>query len=147
MAYVFLKINTDLDCNGVLNWEDVDPGATVTGTFTVENIGDPESLLDWEIESYPDWGTCTFIPEDGEDLTPEFGLVTIEVTIIAPDDSNTEFNGEVKIVNSENPDDFCIIEVTLITPINQLSSNSIILRFLERFPDAFPTILRHLLEL
>jgi len=33
-----------LDCTGSLSWTDVIPGSTVTGDFTVENIGDPGSL-------------------------------------------------------------------------------------------------------
>ncbi|MFO7677165.1 MAG: hypothetical protein R6V50_02110, partial [Thermoplasmatota archaeon] len=42
----------DLDCAGSLNWADVEPGSTVNGTFTVSNVGDAGSLLDWEIQSY-----------------------------------------------------------------------------------------------
>jgi len=109
----------DLDCDGTLGWEDVDPGATVTGSFTVENVGDPGSLLDWEIQSYPDWGTWTFTPESGADLTPEDGAITVDVEVVAPDEPETEFEGEVKIVNSDDPADFCIVEVALATPVNQ----------------------------
>jgi len=105
----------DLDCEGDLYFTDVEPGETVTGSFTVENIGDPESLLDWELESYPDWGTWTFDPYWGEDLTPEDGLVTVDVEIIFPEE-NFEPYGCVKIVNSEDPDDFCIIDICVSPP-------------------------------
>jgi len=42
-------IRSDLDCSGNLDWTEIAPGATVTGTITVENIGDPGTLLDWGI--------------------------------------------------------------------------------------------------
>ena len=135
----------DLDCDGSLSWTEVEPGATVTGSFTVENIGDPTSELDWEIEGYPDWGVnWTFDPESGIDLTPEDGAVIVEVTVVAPEDPETEFTGEVKIVNSDDPSDFCIIDASLVTPVSQ--QQSLFMRLLERFPNAFP-ILRQLLDI
>jgi len=128
----------DLDCDGTLVWVDVTPGSTVTGSFTVRNIG-PGSLLDWEIESYPNWGTWTFTPSSGNDLTPEDDPVTVSVSVVAPDEQNQDFTGEVKIVNSDDPDDFCIIDVSLATPVSQ---NSFILQFLERLMDRFPMLER-----
>ena len=71
---------------------------------------------------------------------------TADTAGIAPDESETEFTGEVKIVNSDDPDDFCIIAVSLVTPVSQQSINSLFLRFLEQHPNIFP-ILRHLLGL
>jgi hypothetical protein len=125
----------DLDCAGTLSWTDVEPGATVTGTFTVENIGDSLSLLDWEIESYPDWGTFTFDPDGGLDLTPEAGAVTVTVDVVAPEDPETEFEGEIVLVNSEDPDDICIIDVALATPVSQ---QSLIFQFFEMLAERFP---------
>jgi len=114
---------SDLDCSGTLSWTGVTPGSTVTGSFTVENIGDPGSLLDWEVESYPDWGAWTFDPENGEDLTPEDDPITVNVEVVAPNEQNQQFDGEVKIVNSENGSDYYIISVSLATPVNlQLTS-------------------------
>jgi len=126
----------DLECDGTLGWENVDPGSTVTGTFTVENIGDSGSLLDWEIESSPEWGNWTFDPEGGTDLTPEDGAITITVEVVAPDDGE-EFIGEVKIVNSENSGDFCIIDATMTDVV---SHRSMILQFLEMLAQRFPLI-------
>jgi len=120
----------DLDCGGSLSWTDVQPGAIVTGSFTVENIGDPGSLLDWEIESYPEWGTWTFDPENGEDLTPEDEPITVNVEVVAPNQQNSDFTGEVKVVNTENSNDYCIIPVSLATPVNQNVMSSSILKFL-----------------
>jgi len=127
----------DLDCDGILNWEDLQPGETVTGEITVENIGDPESQLDWEIDSYPDWGTWSFDPENGEDLTPEDGVITITVEVTAPEEGET-FEGEIKLVNSNNPDDFCIIDTTMTNPVSH--------PFLQMLAQRFP-LLAQLLEL
>jgi len=129
----------DLDCDGTLSWTEVTPGETVTGTFTVENIGDPLSLLDWEIESYPDWGTWTFDPDGGLDLTPEDPAVTVTVEVVAPEDPETEFTGEIVLVNSEDPDDTCTIDVSLATPVSQ-QQQSLILQLLEMLAQRFPII-------
>jgi hypothetical protein len=107
----------DLDCDGELSWTDIEPGTTVMGSFIVENIGGMGSLLDWEIESYPEWGTWTFDPDSGVDLTPEEGAVTVDVECVAPDEQNEEFGGEITIVNSNDPGDTCTISVTLKTPV------------------------------
>jgi hypothetical protein len=137
-------LTPDLECSGDLNWEDVTPDSTVIGNFEVENIGDADSMLDWEIESYPDWGNWTFDPMNGFDLKPADGAVTISVTVEAPGDSDTEFTGEIKIVNSQNASDFCIIDAYLATPVSQQTDNTLIQNIFERFPNAFP-ILRNIL--
>ncbi len=111
--------NSDLECDGILSWTEVEPGSIVTGSFSVENIGTPLSMLDWEIQSCPDWGIWTFTPSSGDDLTPEDGELIVEVEAIAPDEQNQEFTGEITIVNTDNTDDFCILPVFLATPMRQ----------------------------
>ncbi len=108
-----------MECNGELNFNEVIPGSVVSGTIGVQNVGMAGSELDWEIESYPDWGTWTFSPDSGFDLIPEDGEILVDVEIVAPEDPETEFTGEVKIVNSNNPYDFCIISVVLVTHRSQ----------------------------
>ncbi|UCF13165.1 MAG: hypothetical protein JSW06_02630 [Thermoplasmatales archaeon] len=135
----------DLTCEGDLTWTNVKPGETVTTTILVENIGEPGSMLDWEICECPTWGEWTFTPSSGDDLTPEDGSVTIEVEVVAPEQQNQEFTGEVKVVNRENNDDFDIIPVLLKTPRNKVI-HTLFQRFLQQFPTAFP-ILRQLLGL
>jgi hypothetical protein len=125
----------DLDCEGDQTWEDVEPGSTVEGEFEVENVGDSGTLLDWEIESWPEWGEWTFDPESGEDLTPEDGPVTVAVEVVAPDDPETEFEGEIVVVNSENSADTCTIEVRLVTPCN-----SAFMQFLQNLAQRFPIL-------
>ena len=130
----------DLACSGSLDWVDVTPGETVTGSFNVQNIGGPTTLLDWEILSEPEWGTWSFDPDSGLDVAPG-DVITVNVEVIAPEDKETEFDGEITIVNSENQNDTCIIDVSLATPVSQ---PSVLIQFLtritERFPNAFPII-------
>jgi len=51
---------SDIYCKGNLHWADIDPGETVTSSFTVTNIGVPSSMLNWSIAVYPEWGTWSF---------------------------------------------------------------------------------------
>jgi hypothetical protein len=117
----------DLDCTGSLSWTDIQPGATVHGSFQVHNIGDPGSLLNWTINtSSIAWGTWSFTPVFGENLTPEAGQTTIQVSLIAPDKGNTDFEGFLRVENQQDPSDFDIIPVTLTTPTNAHTTNQMI---------------------
>ncbi len=121
-AKIWFKITDDyyipdLDCDGTLSWTNVEPGGTVTDSFIVKNIGEPGSELDWEVKTWPSWGTWTFTPQSGNDL-PKNGQTTVQVTVVAPDEQNEEFTGEVKVVNKEDSNDYCIIPVSLTTPVN-----------------------------
>ena len=107
----------DVYCTGGLIWTDISPGDTVTGSFTVENVGEPGSLLNWGIDEYPEWGTWTFTPSGGENLTPEDGTVNVEVSVVAPDKKIRNFEGYIKIVNEDDGNDCFILQVSLTTPI------------------------------
>ena len=100
----------DLDCTGLITGIDMELGDTVVYDFTVENIGEEGSLLDWEILSYPDWGTFTFDPDGWIDL-PKGAPVTVAVEIVLPDEIEDDLWGDILITNLENPDDNCIIDV------------------------------------
>ena len=137
----------DLECIGSLSWPSAKTGSTLTGYFTVENIGIPGSELDWEIVDWPmDWGDWTFTPLNGEDLTPEAGPFTVNVSVVAPDEKNKEFSGQIKIVNKENNSDNCTIDISLVTPKNQQSSNPIFLELLHNLIQKFP-LLKHIFSL
>jgi len=127
---------SDLNCEGSLKWTKIPPGSTQTGTFTVKNIGESHSLLDWTIESYPTWGTWTFTPSNGTGLTPEMGMITVDVTVTAPDKKNKDFTGEIKIVNSQDNTDFNILPISLSTPINKpfIFNGTVLERLLHAFP-------------
>lgn len=136
----------DLECEGELRWEDVGPGSALEGSFKVRNIGGSGSELDWNITHEPSWGEWIFTPPSGDDLTPEEGNFTVEVDAIAPPDANTEFNGKVRVENKEDPDDFCEILVYIRTPRSKTLPNTLFMRVLEKFLNAFP-ILQRLLNL
>ena len=129
----------DLNCEGDLSWTEVVPNSTVTGNFIVENIGDSYSLLEWEISEYPDWGTWTFTPSNGDGLTPENGALTVEVEVTVPEEKQ-DFTGELKVVNKNDPDDYCIIDVTLSTPVNHHFIYLRFIHFLERLVHHFPIL-------
>ena len=73
--------------------------------------------MDWNIDTIPEWGEWTFNPTLGEDLTPNQGEIFVTVTVIVPDESDSTLTGELKVVNSEEPDDYEIIQVSLSTDI------------------------------
>ena len=127
----------DLSCEGALSWEDVKPGDTVVGEFIVKNVGDPGTMLDWEIADNPSWGTWTIDPESGTDLTPEDGDVTVDVECVVPNEKNQEFNGRVKVQNTENTDDYCYIDVKVITP---KSRQTFAFQFLQNLLQHFPIL-------
>jgi len=137
----------DLECEGSLSWTGVQSGDTITGSFTVENVGDNGTFLNWGIVIKPSWGEWSFDPDNGDDLETGF-IQTVMVTVIAPSEKNEEFIGEIMIINVDEPSDSCTIDVYLATPKNKpFNFNFHFLSWLfERCPNAFP-ILRQLLEL
>jgi Arylsulfotransferase (ASST) len=128
----------DLDCSGSLSWTDIAPGATVTGSFQVQNIGDNNSLLNWTIDtSSVTWGTWTFTPTSGEHLTPENGQITVQVSMIAPSEENSNFEGYIRLENQNDSNDFDVIPVTLTTPtdinvVHQALQHQFLLQFLQK---------------
>ena len=137
----------DLKCKGSLSWSEIKPRVVVSGKFTIENIGDPESELSWEIDETPTWGDWTFHPCEGEGLKPENGPVTVQVSVAAPDEEEQEqeFSGQVTVLNKNNAGDYEVIDVSLSTPKTKII-NSPLLTFLENHPQLFP-LLRQILGL
>lgn len=140
----YIPLIPNLECEGEISWPSVKPGAEVTGNFTVENIGDSYSLLDWEVSEWPEWGDWTFTPLSGNNLKPEDGEVEVEVTVIAPEEMD-DFSGIIKIENKENPDDVCIIDVSMTTPVSRNSITSPFLQFIQKIIQQFP-LLEHILS-
>jgi len=105
----------DLQCKGTLSWTNITPGGSVIGDFTVENIGTPLSYLNWKIDSWSSWGTWTFSPSSGQNLKPEDNPTRVLVSIEAPNITNANLTGMVKIININDESDFCIIEASLNT--------------------------------
>ncbi|UCD14136.1 MAG: hypothetical protein JSW60_01595 [Thermoplasmatales archaeon] len=129
----------DLLCEGNLVWTNVSRGATVTGNFTVKNVGGAGTELDWEVTKTPSWGEWTFDPESGENLKPEDGPITVDVTCVAPDKKNEGYMGKITIENLENSEDVCTIDVDLTTPMNEAS---FVFQFLQNIIQRFPLLER-----
>jgi len=106
----------DLDCSGSLSWSNVKADSLVTGSFTVRNIGDSGSQLNWKIESFPSWGEWTITPKSGSDLSPNDEPVTVEVFVVAPDIQESTFSGEILVINEDDSSDYETISVSLSTP-------------------------------
>ena len=111
----------------------------------ISNIGDPGTELNWMIESNPDWGTWTFNPSSGDGLTPEDGQVTVEVSVIAPEEQEMDYTGEIKVINKDDSNDYSIIPVSLSTPKTK-AINAPFLTFFENHPRLF-TLIRQILGL
>ena len=112
-------LSANLECNGSLQWTDVEPGATVMGNFTVSNSGNAQTSLNWEIYSSPEWGVWSFNPTSGVNLAGGESI-QVTVTIIAPGEETTQYEGNVTIRNTDNPSDFSVISVVLTTPVERI---------------------------
>jgi hypothetical protein len=124
-----------IDGLGSISWKRVKPGDTVQGSFQVQNIGSSGSLLNWTINrSSIAWGIWTFTPVHGENLTPEAGVITVNVSVRAPDEKNTVFDGYLRIENQQDPNDFDMVPVMLKTPANsQLNQWAMFSHFLSQW--------------
>ena len=129
----------DLDCNGTLRWTKVKAGSTVTGSFEVGNIGQPGSLLDWEVSNWPTWGTWNFTPSSGNGLLAG-SWVTVNVSVVAPTQTNTQFTGTIEVRNKNDYTDNCTIAASLMTPRSKLSIDSLVINLLQRFFRQFPVL-------
>lgn len=127
----------DLSCEGSIIWENVSTGDEVTGSFEIENVGAEGTLLDWDIVKKPSWGDWTFTPNGGDDLAPGAPF-EVQVKVIAPDEKNTDYSGQIKIQNRDDAEDSCTINVKLSTPVSK--SFSVMFQFLQRLVQRFPAL-------
>jgi hypothetical protein len=132
-----------IHCEGSLSWTNVNPESTVTGNFTIKNIGFKYSELNWMVTEYPSWGTWTISPKSGTGLTPDIGLITIQVSVIAPSNKNKEFTGKMKIINSDDPSEYCEISIYLKTPRSRLLDTPF-LQFIQNHNNLFTLLQRFL---
>ena len=129
---------SNLDCTGSLSWTNVHPGETVTGSFQVKNIGGSGSLLNWAVNvSSVDWGTWSFTPESEENLSPEDGFVMVQVSVVAPDQKNSKFEGYIQVVNQDDPNDFDVVPILLKTPMS-LRQNAPVFSLVQHLLSFFP---------
>lgn len=129
-----LELNPDLETIGSLKWtEKIKPGSTIQGNFSILNVGDPNSKLNWIIEENLDWGEININPKNGYNLTPEDGEIIIQVTIIVPDEPKSTFNGTLNVINAENSNDYETVEISITTKmIKENNYFSLIKNFFKR---------------
>ena len=127
-----------LECRGSLSWTNVDPGATVTGTFEIRNNGDPGSLLNWHVSSSPSYGAWSYSPSSGTNLAPS-SWITITATCTAPNQGQTTFSGDITVCNSDDPTECCNIPTSLKTPRNR-AVNIVLLQFFEKLFEQLPML-------
>jgi len=124
---------------------EIKPGSTITATLLIENTGQPLSCLDWQIESLPEWGTWSFSADSGCDVKPEGGPEVIDVTIKVPKQKNQEFTGTIRIINTENPNDF--VDVPILMKTSQQRSSLFAFTFFRYVPNGFVDFLEHISSL
>jgi hypothetical protein len=137
-------VRSDLECEYDIIIDDVPPGMLVNVTFNVINNGDVGSFLGWEVLSYPDWGTNWLSKWMYKDylIMNDSGYVgsgnseEIILQVQVPDERNQEFSGEFILVNIDDPEDTCTINIVCRTPrIKSMDQFiSLIERLIERFP-------------
>ena len=111
--------NSALQGQGVLYWPSTKAGSTVEGSFTIENVGEPGSEINWEISLWPTWGDWSFEPFSGNGLTPESGPLTINVSTKVPYRINKHFTGLVKVSDVNNSINSCLIHVSLTSKLTR----------------------------
>lgn len=143
----------DLECEGDLSWDKVPTGSIVNSSFMIYNNGDVGSMLQWEVQSVPSWGTNWTLNWTKEfHYSTNFGFVgtttpeEVFIEVKAPDEKNKKFEGEIVLVNSDDSSDTCSISVMLNTPRSRETYNTFVIQLFERFPNLFP-ILRQILGL
>jgi hypothetical protein len=95
----------DLKTIGILQWNNVAPGQTLYGNFTLMNDGNPGSSLDWSVNATPSWGTWTVVPSAGENLKPEDGPVPVQVSVVAPTGGGPSYYGTIVVANQNDPEE------------------------------------------
>lgn len=120
---------SDLSVDGKISVHNVKPNSTIQQSFFIQNIGSSFSKLQWEIKSYPSWGEWTFSSDNINDIYPEYGLKKINVTIKVPDETKESFDGEIIVVNENNPDDTDKIPISISTRTKYVKQNSLLQRF------------------
>ncbi len=130
----------DLETSGSLTWSKLNPGSTAWGSFTIENNGDELSHLSWNIVEYPEWGEWSFSPMSGDNLSPNAGSLSVNVTLQVPSDQYSDFSGGIKIVNQENSQDYSIIPVSLSTTRDKKIDGDFFIHLLEQLIHYFPAL-------
>jgi len=109
-CFVPSSTSPDLDTEGSLQWNRIKPGETVLGSFQVRNIG--KGRVNWTINNTISWGNWSIVPSSGYNYQ---NITTVTVTLIVPEEQNSEFEGYIRVLNMDNPMDFELVPVILST--------------------------------
>ena len=104
-----------------LEWVDIVPGDTINGEFRITNMGEDNSLLDWQITNTPNWGTWEFNPSSGSDLE-EGDTINVEFSLKTPVENNADYSGKIRIENVNSMFDYEYVDVSVST--TEISTDS-----------------------
>jgi hypothetical protein len=112
---------------GVMQWYDVVPGSVLDGSFYVWNCGNDALALNWAVDmsSLPSWmvaGGVVFSPASGV-IPPGDPGTSVDFQFTAPADPTTLFQGNVTVLNTDDPSNYCLMGTELETPLNSQSIN------------------------
>ena len=131
----------NLGCTSELHDWDARPGEDIHRSFEVRNSASYESKLDWEIVSWPDWGTqWSFSVTSGENLGSGCHKdISFSFTAPKPDldvGENKVYKGKIDIVNLDNSSDTASVALsfTIHKAKDKGAVNSVMLKFLQAFP-------------
>jgi hypothetical protein len=82
---------------------------------------------------------AVFTPSGGSILESEPGT-SVDFTFTAPNEEEKSYAGSIKVINVGNPSDLCDMPTTLTTPRARNIQNTMFLRLLQQFPNAFPIL-------
>ena len=121
-------------------WTIYKPVCNLSCDIVIENDGDEDSLLKWEITSWPEWGEWLFMPSTNGEL--QGGFVTWVIISISPPDQVGIYPGEIEIVNTEDPSNNVTIsvELTIMKSRSKYLMNPFIQQFIEKLFERFPKL-------
>jgi len=144
----WVPTNPQLDAYDEINLRGAKAGSKIDTDIYIENVGEEQSSLFWQITDYPDWGTWSFSSLSGDYLKPESGAEKISVSIRLPMQRNTELTGEITIINREDANNEISIPVYIKTskPLSKTFTpiNSIIAKILSLDTPLFNRILEQI---
>ena len=80
-------------------------------------------------------GSVVFTPSSGSEVHGGPGT-QVNFTFVAPSDINSNFAGTVIVINTDDPNDYCEMDTTLVTP----RAKGIFLNILEQLANRFPIL-------
>ena len=118
-GWTTMSIEPVLIALGGFDWDDdyyqLKPGETKQYRFYVMNAGNT-GPVNWEIAEIPSYGSWEFSETNGS-VTVEAGLVRVDFWVTAPDEQEKSYRGNIKVVNSDNPSNYWLLQSDLTTPL------------------------------